>query len=65
MRMSHVTEPVNLGNPQEMTILQLTGRRSQIIYKPLPMDDPGYGSRISPAPKHCRGGSHGCRSQKG
>jgi dTDP-glucose 4,6-dehydratase len=44
---SHVTEPVNLGNPQEMTILelaqtivQLTGRRSQIIYKPLPMDDP-------------------------
>lgn len=40
-------EPVNLGNPSEMTILELaekikalTGSKSQIIKKPLPTDDP-------------------------
>ncbi len=39
--------PVNLGNPQEMTILEfaerirrLTGTTSQIVHKPLPQDDP-------------------------
>lgn len=39
--------PVNLGNPQEKTIkaiaeliLELTGSTSEIIYKPLPQDDP-------------------------
>ena len=39
--------PVNIGNPHEMTVLefaekivQLTGSKSQIIYKPLPEDDP-------------------------
>lgn len=39
--------PVNLGNPQEMTILEfaecirrLTEARSQIVYEPLPQDDP-------------------------
>jgi len=39
--------PVNLGNPQEMTILEfaerirsLTQSRSQIVYQPLPQDDP-------------------------
>ncbi|MEK7783247.1 MAG: UDP-glucuronic acid decarboxylase family protein [Candidatus Binatota bacterium] len=39
--------PVNLGNPHEITvlefakkILELTGSRSPIIYKPLPEDDP-------------------------
>jgi dTDP-glucose 4,6-dehydratase len=40
-------EPVNIGNPHEMTIrqfaeaiLRLTGSRSQIVAKPLPVDDP-------------------------
>jgi len=40
-------EPVNLGNPAEMTvlefarrILELTGSRSEIAYEPLPTDDP-------------------------
>ncbi|MEP7338154.1 MAG: UDP-glucuronic acid decarboxylase family protein [Acidobacteriota bacterium] len=40
-------QPVNIGNPNEMTILQfakmilrLTGSQSEIIYKPLPQDDP-------------------------
>jgi dTDP-glucose 4,6-dehydratase len=39
--------PVNLGNPAEMTILEfakkikaLTGTSSEIIFKPLPVDDP-------------------------
>ncbi len=39
--------PVNLGNPAEMTILQfaqkiidMTGSSSEIIYEPLPTDDP-------------------------
>lgn len=39
--------PVNMGNPNEFTILelaekviQLTGSNSKIIYKPLPSDDP-------------------------
>jgi dTDP-glucose 4,6-dehydratase len=45
--MSGETRPVNLGNPQESTILdlakaivRLTGSRSNIIYTPLPQDDP-------------------------
>lgn len=40
-------EPVNLGNPQERTVLELaelikelTGSKSEIVYKPLPTDDP-------------------------
>ena len=39
--------PVNLGNPAEMTILQfaekireLTGAKSEIVFNPLPVDDP-------------------------
>jgi dTDP-glucose 4,6-dehydratase len=39
--------PVNLGNPNEMTILEfaeriraMTGSRSKIVYQPLPEDDP-------------------------
>jgi len=39
--------PVNLGNPNEFTIMQLaklvielTGTRSQLVYEPLPADDP-------------------------
>lgn len=42
-----VTGPINLGNPNEFTILQLaklviemTGSRSAIEYRPLPSDDP-------------------------
>jgi UDP-glucuronate decarboxylase len=41
------TGPVNLGNPKEIAILELaqkiielTGSRSKIVYKPLPEDDP-------------------------
>jgi dTDP-glucose 4,6-dehydratase len=42
-----VNEPVNLGNPQEMTLLELakrivrlTSSRSEIVFAPLPVDDP-------------------------
>ena len=44
---SDEVEPVNLGNPEETTILQfaqeireLTGSKSDIVHKPLPVDDP-------------------------
>ena len=42
-----VTGPINIGNPTVFTILELaeeilrlTGSKSQIIYEPLPLDDP-------------------------
>jgi dTDP-glucose 4,6-dehydratase len=42
-----VNDPVNIGNPQEMTLLdlakriiRLTGSRSEIVFRPLPVDDP-------------------------
>jgi UDP-glucuronate decarboxylase len=42
-----VTGPINLGNPNEMTIrmlaetvVEMTGSRSRIEYRPLPTDDP-------------------------
>jgi dTDP-glucose 4,6-dehydratase len=44
---SGFNEPVNIGNPAEMTVLEFareiiaaTGSRSQIRYRPLPEDDP-------------------------
>jgi dTDP-glucose 4,6-dehydratase len=47
LMMSEVVDPVNVGNPREMTILQLaeaivklTGSRSRIVQRPLPVDDP-------------------------
>ncbi|MBI3444152.1 MAG: SDR family oxidoreductase [Magnetospirillum sp.] len=42
-----ITGPINLGNPRELTIRQLaelvvamTGAKSEIVFKPLPADDP-------------------------
>ncbi|HEY6361993.1 MAG TPA: UDP-glucuronic acid decarboxylase family protein [Vicinamibacterales bacterium] len=44
---SGTNEPVNIGNPHEMTIeeiartmIRLVGSRSKIVYRPLPVDDP-------------------------
>ena len=44
---SDLTEPCNIGNPHEMTMLQLaeyinhfTGNRAGIVHRPLPPDDP-------------------------
>jgi dTDP-glucose 4,6-dehydratase len=45
--MSDETDPVNIGNPTEMTVLafaqeviRITGSKSKIIFNPLPQDDP-------------------------
>ena len=45
--LSDCSDPVNIGNPSEITInqfaeeiLKLTGSKSKIAYKPLPKDDP-------------------------
>jgi dTDP-glucose 4,6-dehydratase len=47
LMLSRVNEPINLGNPEEFTvmdfarkILKLTGSSSKITFKPLPVDDP-------------------------
>ncbi len=47
LMLSDFNEPVNIGNPAEMTILELarmiikeTGSKSKIVYKELPQDDP-------------------------
>jgi|SRR5687768_4014110 len=47
LMMSEHWEPVNIGNPHEMTMLEfareiirVTGSRSRIVYKRLPQDDP-------------------------
>jgi dTDP-glucose 4,6-dehydratase len=47
LMMSKTSEPVNIGNPQELTMLEfareiirLTGSRSAIVFRPLPQDDP-------------------------
>ncbi len=44
---SPVNDPVNIGNPHEMTIadmartiIRMTGSRSELVFKPLPTDDP-------------------------
>ncbi len=47
LMMSDHSEPVNIGNPHEMTMLEFahaiikaTGSRSKLIHQPLPQDDP-------------------------
>jgi len=45
--LSSETSPVNIGNPAELSVLDfartirnLTGTKSEIVFKPLPLDDP-------------------------
>ena len=47
LMLSKENGPINIGNPQEMTIeqiarliIEMTGSKSKIVYKPLPTDDP-------------------------
>jgi dTDP-glucose 4,6-dehydratase len=47
LMMSNANEPVNIGNPREMTIeeiaktiVRMTGSSSRLVYKDLPVDDP-------------------------
>ncbi len=44
---SDINDPVNIGNPQEMTVAEMadvikriTGSSSKVVYEPLPEDDP-------------------------
>ncbi|MFH1403325.1 MAG: UDP-glucuronic acid decarboxylase family protein [Candidatus Altiarchaeota archaeon] len=60
LMLSDLNEPVNIGNPNEMTILEfaeniirLVGSDSEITYEPLPVDDPKTRQPdISKARKH-------------
>ena len=47
LMLSKENDPVNIGNPREMTIkeiaetiIRMTGSKSKVVYKPLPTDDP-------------------------
>jgi dTDP-glucose 4,6-dehydratase len=47
LMLSTANDPVNIGNPREVTIeeiartiIRMTGSRSRIVYRPLPTDDP-------------------------
>ena len=47
MNTEGLTGPVNIGNPNEMTVrqlaemvIQMTGSKSEIVHRPLPQDDP-------------------------
>jgi len=47
LMLSNETEPVNIGNPEEMSIIdfankinELTGAESEIVFEDLPVDDP-------------------------
>ena len=47
LMLSDANDPVNIGNPQELTIeqiartiIRLTGSSSRIVHRPLPVDDP-------------------------
>jgi dTDP-glucose 4,6-dehydratase len=44
---SKENDPINIGNPHEMTIeeiattiIRMSGSKSQLVHKPLPVDDP-------------------------
>ena len=62
---SDVHSPVNIGNPNEFTLLELakavievTDSRSEIVYEALPTDDPQVSaSPTSAAPATCSAGS--------
>ena len=47
LMLSKENDPINIGNPREMTIeeiartiIRMTGSQSKIVYRPLPTDDP-------------------------
>src|SRR6266487_4571686 len=47
LMLSAENDPINIGNPREMTIeeiattiIRMTGSKSKIVYRPLPTDDP-------------------------
>ncbi len=69
---SKLNTPVNLGNPNEMSvlrlgklILKLTGSKSRITYKPLPVDDPKQRCPDITFAKKSLGWSPGVRLEEG
>src|SRR5690606_5667660 len=47
LMLSELNDPVNIGNPHELTIkeiaetiIRMTGSSSRLVYQPLPTDDP-------------------------
>ena len=74
LRLSRSDEhlPVNIGNPDELTILECaeavlaaTGSASELRFEPLPQDDPTRRQRTSARHARCSGGSRRSRSRKG
>ena len=61
-------KPTNIGNPNEFTVrqlaelvIELTGTKSRIVQRELPVDDPRFGSRTFKRPAKCSGGNPWCR----
>ena len=59
-------QPVNIGNPSEMsllglaeTVIEVTGSRSEIVYEALPEDDPRVRRPTSRWPTTCSAGPRG------
>ncbi len=57
-------DPVNIGNPDEFTLLELaetiielTGSKSGIVHEALPIDDPRYAGPTSRSPSRSSAGS--------
>jgi dTDP-glucose 4,6-dehydratase len=68
---SSVNDPVNIGNPNEMTLLdlakliiRLSGSRSDLRFIPLPSTTPRSASPTSPAPAPCSAGSRASTSSR-
>jgi len=65
---SDVCEPVNIGNPSEITMLELldivrevVGSLSEVVFEPLPVGDPTRRRPdITPRPHAARMGAYGC-----
>ena len=72
LMLSNENDPVNIGNPREMTIeeiaetiIQMTGAKSKIVYKPLPTDDPkSPPARHHPRPHAARLGAEGAARRR-
>jgi UDP-glucuronate decarboxylase len=71
MAQEQTVGPMNLGNPDEFTMLELAeltvklvGGPSKVVHRPLPSDDPSSASLTSRWPGRCWAGSQPFRSKK-
>ena len=74
LRLSQSPEhlPVNIGNPNEFTILEcallvkeITQSGSEVVYEPLPQDDPRQRRPTFPKPAVCSAGNRKLTSERG